>query len=221
MARMSRVVVPKYPHHVTQGGVRSMAIFQTDEDRRTYLQFLAEETKRFEVEILAWCLMKNHVHFIAVPGRADSLARAFGEAHRRYTRMKNAAEGVRGYLFQGRFSSCVLDERHFLAGVSYVEMNPVQAGLARKAWGYEWSSASFHTGRSKTDPLVKDRRLRGLVKNWEKFLRRSKGDGDGVIRQATRTGRPAGDGAFVGLVERLTGRDLSMGKAGRPTRGKK
>jgi putative transposase len=89
MGRISRGVGPEYPHHVTQRGVRSMAVFQTDEDRRGYLQFLGEEAGRFGVEILAWCLMTNHVHFIAVPKKADSLARAFGEAHRRYTRMKN------------------------------------------------------------------------------------------------------------------------------------
>ena len=73
-----------------------MAIFQTDEERRSYLNYLGEEAERFEVEILAWCLMTNHVHFIAVPKTEDSLARAFGEAHRRYTRMKNFGEGVRG-----------------------------------------------------------------------------------------------------------------------------
>jgi putative transposase len=59
--------------------------------------------------------MTNHTHLIVVPKEERSLARAIGEAHRRYARMKNFAEGVRGYLFQGRFGSCVLDERHLLA----------------------------------------------------------------------------------------------------------
>ena len=107
-----------------------MPIFQTDEDRRAYLQFLAEEAGRFDLKILAWCLMTNH--FIAVPKGGDSLARAFGEAHRRYTRMKNFAEGVRGYFFQGRFSSCVLDERYLLAVVFYAELNSVWAGIVKK-----------------------------------------------------------------------------------------
>jgi hypothetical protein len=62
--------------------------------------------------------MTNPVHFIAVPRREDSLARAFGEAHRRYTRMRNFDEDVRGYLFQGRFGSCVLDEAHLLAAAT-------------------------------------------------------------------------------------------------------
>ena len=90
MARIWRWVVPEYPHHVTQRSVRSMDVFQTDEDRQSYLQFLAAEVGRCEVEILVGCLMTNHVHFIAVPQRGDSLARAFGEAHRRYTRMRKA-----------------------------------------------------------------------------------------------------------------------------------
>jgi putative transposase len=57
-----------------------MAIFQSDADRRCYLQYFKEETKRFGVEILSWCLMTNHVHFIAVPKKDTSFARGFGEA---------------------------------------------------------------------------------------------------------------------------------------------
>ena len=66
VTRIRRLIVPEYPHHVTQRGVRSMDVFQTDEDRQSYLQFLSAETGRFEVEILVWCLMTDHVHFIAV-----------------------------------------------------------------------------------------------------------------------------------------------------------
>ena len=218
MARIARVVVPKYPHHVTQRGVRSMSIFQSDADRLAYLQFLSEETKRFGVEILVWCLMTNHVHFIAVPKREDSLARAFGEGHRRYTRMKNFTEGVRGYLFQGRFSSCVLDERHLLAAAAYVELNPVRVGMVKRAWAYPWSSAAFHVGRRNTDLLVEDRTLRGLVENWMEYLNSATSEKNQEIRKMTRTGRPVGEASFMRLIERLTARDLSKRKPGRPSR---
>ena len=131
MPRLSRLVVPGYPHHITQRGVRSMDIFTDDRDRLTYLQFMAEESNRFGVTFLGWCLMTNHVHLIAISESEESLARAIGEAHRRYTRMKNFAAGVRGYLFQGRFSSCVLDQQHLLAAGRYVERNPVAANLVK------------------------------------------------------------------------------------------
>ena len=84
MARISRLVVPDYPHHLTQRGVRSMAVFDSDDDRRAYLAFISEESQRHGVTILAWCLMTNHVHFVAIPTSDNSLARCFGEAHRRY-----------------------------------------------------------------------------------------------------------------------------------------
>jgi putative transposase len=197
-----------------------MSIFRGAEDRRAYLQFIGEEASRFGVEILSWCLMPNHTHFVAVPQDSDSLARAFGEAHRRYTRMRNFGEGVRGYLFQGRFGSCVLDERHLLAAVRYVEMNPVRAGMVGEAWEYGWSSASFHIGKTEVDPLVKDRTLLGLVRDWSNFLSGPSSDMESAIRKFSRTGRPAGDESFIGFVERMTRRDLSMRKAGRPPRRK-
>jgi putative transposase len=110
----------------------------------------------------------------------------------------------------------ILDERHLLAATSYVELNPVRDGIVKKAWAYPWSSASFHAGRSKTDPLVKkDRKLLNLVNNWDEFLAGATLARDEAIQQMTRTGRPAGDAAFVGLVERLTARNLTKGKPGR------
>ena len=217
MARISRVVASGYPHHVTQRGVRSIPIFQTDSDRRAYLGFMAEELDRFGVEVLAWCLMTNHTHLIVVPRDSQVMARAIGEAHRRYTRLKNFSDGVRGYLFQGRFGSCVLDERHLLAAVRYVELNPVSAGIVKQAVDYPWSSARFHLGMIQFDALVRDKGLLGLVNEWEEYL---KGDVEPRVQttllRAIRTGRPAGNEQFVEMIERLTGRHLGMRRVGRP-----
>jgi len=77
-----------------------MDIFLNDQDRNQYLQFINEEAARCEIDILAWCLMTNHVHFIAVPHTETSFSRGFGEAHKRYTRMKNFKDNVRGICFK-------------------------------------------------------------------------------------------------------------------------
>ena len=78
--------------------------------------------------------MPNHVHLIAVPETLDGLARAIGEAHRRYTRHINFREGWRGYLWQGRFASYVMDEEHFLAALK--EAPDDYAGLLMMATCY-------------------------------------------------------------------------------------
>ena len=215
MARISRIVAVEYPHHITQRGVRSMDIFKNDSDRNTYLQFIKEETQRSQIDVHAWCLMTNHVHFVAIPHHESSFARGFGEAHKRYTRMKNFREGVRGYLFQGRFGSCVLDERHLLAAVRYVENNPVVAGIVKNAWEYPWSSAAYHVGNIEDDVLVKDRSLYGLVNDWRLYLGQEENDIFNTIRKATRTGRPAGDNDFTIAIENRTGRVLRQAKSGR------
>jgi putative transposase len=216
MPRISRIVAIDYPHHITQRGVRSMDIFSSDHDRNSYLQFIKEESQRCEIDILSWCLMTNHVHFIAVPHNDLSFAKGFGEAHKRYTRMKNFRDNVRGYLFQGRFGSCVLDELHLLAALRYVENNPVAVGIVKHTWEYPWSSAAYHVGIIKNDALVKDRNLYGLVKNWRTYLEEDNVEKDILqsIKRATKTGRPAGDHDFVIKIEKLTGRLLRRKKPG-------
>ena len=215
MARIARLVVPGYPHHITQRGVRSMAVFRSDDDWLSYLRYMAEETKRLGVEILSWCLMTNHIHLVAVPSDEKALARSIGEAHKRYTRMRNFAEGVRGYLFQGRFGSCVLDEGHLLAAVRYVEQNPVRAGMVKRPWDYQWSSAQFHVGLREVDELVTDCSLRQMVNDWYEFLEGGDNDIDKKLRTATRTGRPAGGERFLLKIENLTRRNLRRKKPGR------
>ena len=215
MARLPRLVVPGYPHHVTQRGVRSMEVFHGDRDRRLYLFFVQEETGRFGVEVLAWCLMSNHVHFIAVPPEESALARAFGAAHRRYTTMKNKEAGVKGFLFQGRFFSTVLNERHLLAAARYIEVNPVRAGMVKEPWLYPWSSAAYHVGLSATDPLVRNRDLVERVGDWRVFLKEAVQEDYEELRKATRTGRPCGDSTFVAELSRISGRPLTKNRPGR------
>ena len=154
MARIARVIVPGVPHHVVQRGVRSIPIFDNDDDRQLYLRLLKEHAAVHSVMFHAWCLMTNHVHFVAVPRHEKSLAKTFGEAHKIYTREFNKRHRVTGYLFQGRFGSCPLDDRHLYEAVRYVELNPVRAGIVQRAEQYPWSSAAYHLAKRKTDALV-------------------------------------------------------------------
>jgi putative transposase len=151
MARLARAVVAGYPHHITQRGNRRLPTFFSDEDYEAYLALMAAHGAACGVEVWAWCLMPNHVHLVAVPKTAEALARAVGEAHRRYTRGINFREGWRGHLWQERFFSCVLDGPHALAAARYVERNPVRAGLVKRAWDWPWSSAAGHGACGRAD----------------------------------------------------------------------
>jgi putative transposase len=77
MARISRVVVPDFPHHVVQRGVRRMDVFFSAEDRQEYLSLLSQSAFRHALDFLAWCLMSNHAHFVVVPRQSRSLSATF------------------------------------------------------------------------------------------------------------------------------------------------
>ena len=123
MVRLARLVIPGLPHHVTQRGNRRQPTFFNDGDYAAYLELMADWCREQGVEIWSYCLMPNHVHLIAVPKTADGFRRAIGEAHRRYTRRINFREQWRGYLWQGRFASFLVDEPHLLAAARYGHEN--------------------------------------------------------------------------------------------------
>lgn len=214
MSRIARVVIPGHPHHVTQRGVRRMDVFFSDDDRRAYLDLLSKHAASCGITFLAWCLMPNHIHLVAVPEEATSLARGIGEAHRRYTRRVNFRNGWRGYLFQGRFYSCPLEGRHTMAAVRYVLRNPVRAGLTPHPWEYRWSSARWMVGESPEDRLAKPSPMLEDVSDWRAFLS-VPGQDLGDFRRHTRTGRPLGSSAFVDHVEATLGRRVRPQRRGR------
>ena len=214
MARLARVVAPGYPHHITQRGNRKQETFFSDDDYRTYLGLMAEWCLRCNVEVWAYCLMPNHIHLIAVPETEEGLCRAIGEAHRRYTRYINFKKGWRGHLWQGRFFSYPMDERYLLAATRYVELNPLRAGLTKKAEMYPWSSASAHV-EGIDDQLVKVSPLLDMVADWESFLSEDVSTKEtNRFQYNERTGRPLGDDGFVTKIENILNRLLKKQKPG-------
>ncbi|MFT5889321.1 MAG: putative transposase [Zhongshania sp.] len=213
MARMPRLVVPNYPHHVTQRGVRSMQTFFTDDDYRYYLNLVRCYKDDAGVSIWAYCLMPNHVHFVAVPEEEDSLARLFRRVHLAYTRAINTREQWQGHLWQERFHSFVMDEEYLLATVRYVELNPVKAKLCTSVEMWPWSSANAHI-QACDDHVVTVGPMLERVKHWQQYLAQENAKISASIKQFTTTGRPAGEKSFVSTLEVLTGRELQKKSPG-------
>ncbi len=214
MARIARTVLAGHPHHVTQRGVRSMDIFFDAEDYQIYKELMKASCERFGVKIVAYCLMSNHVHLIVVPQMDYALARAIGEAHRRYTLHINLREGLRGHLFQERFFSTVLDESHFFAALRYVEQNPLRARMVAEAWDYPYSSAPYRMKLVAEDLLLSNYEPIETIGDYREFLQAQNPHIE-TIRQKTRTGRPCGDDTFYEMINNIIGKDLQPKKAGR------
>ncbi len=214
MARIARLVVPHYPHHITQRGNRRQQTFFAQEDYQSYINLLANFKKQYDIDIWAYCLMPNHVHIVAIPTDEKSLASCLSRTHRNYALKINQRNNWKGHLWQERFHSFVMDETHLISAVRYTEMNPVRAGLCDRPEDWLWSSTRSHlTGNN--DCLVDVKPMLDRIGNWEKYLSCNDSlDKLKTIRKHTNTGRPAGHRKFLIELENLTGRKLIKQKPG-------
>lgn len=216
MARQARIVLRDTPHHITQRGNRGENVFFEKSDYEAYIGFLAEECADKGVSIWAYCLMPNQIQLIAVPQRENALARALGEAHRRYTRRINERNGWRGHLFQDRFFSYPMDENHLLNAVRYVETMPVMGGIAPSPEAYLWSSARAHVKGREDKLLSPEKPLLHFVPDWSGFLTEWPEEQDPkAIERHLQTGRPRGNDNFLNAVESMVGRTVRPQKPGR------
>jgi putative transposase len=220
MPRSSRVVIPGVAHHVTQRGNRRMQTFFCDADYDAYRTWVAEGCKAAGVDILSYCLMPNHVHFIVVPSHADALRFALAGAHRRYTCMINQRQRWQGHLWQERFHSFPMDDDHLLAAVRYVELNPVRAKLVTTPDEWKWSSAVARI-QGRSDGVVQLRLSEPLNKIacWSRYLSTPPdGETGGTIGRHSQSGKPLGSEPFIARLEGQTGRTLKAKPRGRPAK---
>ena len=214
MARIARVVVPDYPHHVTQRGNRRQKTFFCTDDYTAYRRLIADACRACGAQVWAYCLMPNHVHLVLVPESEDGLRAVLGNAHRRYTRRINFREGWRGHLWQERFHSFPMDERYLQATVRYVERNPVAAKLCQQPEEWPWSSARAHL-QACDDELVQVRPMLERIQDWTGYLAQPLSEAEHEhLRRHTQTGRPLGDDSFIDQLERRLQRPLRPQKRG-------
>jgi len=223
MPRLSRTVFAGLPHHITQRGNRRENVFFTEEDRDIYLQWLKKYSSDHNVEILAYCLMSNHIHLIAVPAEEDSLQRMLKPLHMRYAQHINRQQQWSGHLWQGRFFSSPLDEQYLWFCMRYVERNPVRAGMVDHAEDYLWSSAAAHCGLKKETLLTtKSKHWAAFkeIEDWSAWLNEQENEEQlAIVRRNIQKNIPCGSDKFIKKLEKLAGRVLQFRPIGRPKKG--
>jgi putative transposase len=108
-----------------------------------------------------------------------------------------------------------MDDSHLWAGLRYVELNPVRAGMASAPDQWRWSSAAAHCHTDVADEMLEIERwqTRWTVAAWREYLAAEESPTDlNSLRQCTHTGRPLGTSEFVAALEQTTLRRLAPRK---------
>ena len=225
MARLPRLTLAGYPHHVIQRGNDRQAIVRDDQDRQRLLDLWFEHARTFKVAIHAWVIMDNHFHLLATPETQEGLPQMMQAVGRAYVRYFNLRHQRTGTLWEGRYRSNLIEsERYLLVCMVYIDLNPVRAGMVAQPEDFRWSSHRHCIGLA-SDKLVTPHALFWALGNtpfareaaYAELVRQglAQRDKDDLTRTAL-SGWALGSEGFVASLQEGTTRRLSPGKAGRP-----
>ncbi len=196
-----------------------------DLDCRAYLNRLKDASERWSCRIHASVLMTNHVHLLLTSDDADGVSRTMQDLGQRYVPYINHTYRRSGTLWEGRFkSSLVQTEAYLLTCNTYIELNPVRAGMVKHPGHYRWSSYAHHANGE----------TNALITEHAEFLRLASSDqgrreayralftGESCaqtlkdIRDCLQTGTPLGNDRFREHIEATPGTCVGRTQRGRP-----
>ena len=225
MARLPRLTLPGYPHHIIQRGNNRQAIFTTTADYQALLGLIEVQAKKFEVDVHAYVLMSNHFHLLATPQTDTGLPQMMQAVGRSYVRYFNDLQGRTGTLWEGRYRSTLIQtDRYLLACMAYIDLNPVRAGLVTEAVDYPWSSHGLYVG-VRQDKLISPHSLYWGLANtpfgreaaYADLVRAGiSADQQAALTRSTLAGWALGEDDFVADLQKRTIRRVNKSKAGRP-----
>jgi len=230
MARLPRLTLPGYPHHVIQRGNNRQAIFVDPQDYETMQALLVDSAQKFRVAVHAYALMGNHFHLLVTPADSEALPRMMQAVGRSYVRYFNQRHGRSGTLWEGRYRSTLIQsERYLLACMVYIDLNPVRAGLVARPTEWPWSSHAHYLGL-RNDRLVTPHALYWALGNTP-FAREAaygellqagvSADRQSQLTDATLRGWALGEPTFIDDLQKKLERRVSRARPGRPASGAK
>ena len=142
--RRARITYHGAFHHAMNRGHDGLKIFQIDDDKEFFIKLLGETSHNLKTRILAYCLLDNHYHLV-LENTSDRMSDFFKQLNSQFGRYYRKKHKGRGYVFQDRYkSSLIQDDSYLLMVIGYVLNNPIMAGLAENFIEYKWSSARVY-----------------------------------------------------------------------------
>jgi putative transposase len=220
MARPKRECPGGVIYHVLNRAVARIPLFKREGDYEALERTLAEALQRVPIQLLAYCVMPNHWHFVVQPNADDDLSKFmqwFTLTHAQRWRVAHQTVGF-GPLYQGRFKSFPIEcDEHLLTVLRYVERNALRAGLVKRVEAWRWGS--YHA-RSTPDallhPLLREWPIE-MPRNWRRVLNTPQTPAEEeAVQTSIRRGRPFGDPEWQERISKRMSLLSTLRPPGRP-----
>ena len=214
MPRIARQLQHGYCYHVLNRGNGKARLFLDRADYRAFVELLAGMKARYEIGLLAFCLMPNHFHLVLQARAAGAVSAAMQWAQTSYVSRFRAKYASSGHIFQGRFKSFpIQNDEHLVTVMRYVERNPVRAKLVERATDWSWSSARWRSG---ADHWLDESPV-DLGNDWAAFVNAPQTSAEiASLRSSVTRGAPFGSRHWQHETANILGLESTLRSRGRP-----
>lgn len=168
MPRVARIIAPNCLYHIICRGNNQQDVFRDKDDFLRYLWLIQKYKNEHPVSIFNYVLMSNHFHMLLEPSTSHDFGAFMKKLNLAFTHYFQKKYGGIGHLWQNHFKSIlVAKDSYCLACATYIELNPVAAGMAQKPEDYPWSSYSFYALGQENKIVSKNPLFEGLGQTVE------------------------------------------------------
>lgn len=169
MNRIARNSYGKGFFHIMVQGINKKYIFEKSIEKEEYLSLLLRYKNKFQIMLLAYCIMDNHAHMLIYTDEIYEMSKYMRIVNSRFARDYNKVFGRVGYVFRDRYNSQYIDTQEYLLKcLNYIHMNPVTAKMVEKPEDYRYSSYKSYT---KEDNNIDDKAIEKVFNNKKDYLK--------------------------------------------------
>lgn len=122
-------------------GINKEFIFDDKECVQEYKKIIIEKLKDSNINILAYCIMNNHAHFLIYSPQIEYIVKFMQKINTTYSRFYNKKFNRVGYVYRDRYKSqTIVDRKHLINCLIYIHNNPLKAGIVSRVQDYKYSS---------------------------------------------------------------------------------
>ena len=204
--------------HVLNRSVRRVQLFSDNPDYEVFEHALVEARRRFQLRLLAFCVMPNHWHMLAWPRDNAELSRFMQLLTVKHASRWHASRGTggTGHVYQGRFKCFpIQSDDHLLRAYRYVERNALRANLVARAEDWRWGSL-WHRIHGDPSGLLSEGPVE-LPDDWVRVVNEAQSPAElAALRRSVEFGTPFGSKEWTLAAAARLGLASTLRPRGRP-----
>lgn len=155
MPRLARVLVDAGYYHIVTRGNDRRKLFRYTQDYKYFLKVTKRYVKKFQIDLIHYCLMPNHIHLLLQAQKADGLPKFMQAVLQVYASYFRKRYNSAGFVFQNRYKSHLINKDSYLLECGrYIERNPLRAKITEDLFNYPWSSFSLYAKGKVSDIIT-------------------------------------------------------------------